>query len=115
MIRKITFFSLIVIIGFLISCTPETFNNYCSVSGVVVEEGTNELLQGVIVTLKGVEQRNEITGADGTFLFQNLNVGASTKLDIWAQKDGYETNHVTVAAVSGETQNTVIRLKKINN
>lgn len=115
MIRKITFFSLIVIIGFLISCTPETFNNYCSVSGVVVEEGTNEPLQGVTVTLKGVEQRNETTGSDGTFLFQNLNVAASTKLDIWAQKSGYETNHVNVGAVSGEVLSVTIQLKKINN
>lgn len=106
---------MIAAIGAFTACAPETFNNYCSVSGIVLEEGTNEPLQGVTVTLKGVEQRNETTGSDGTFLFEDIDANLSTKLDIWAQKSGYETNHVNIGAIAGETLSVTIQLKKLNN
>lgn len=114
-IKKIAFVCLIIILGVLSSCTPETFNNLCSVNGVVLEEGTNEPIQGVKVTLKGEDQRNASTGSDGTFFFQNLDASDSHRYDIWAQMPGYETDHVLIAPVPGETIPVTIYLTPKNN
>ena len=101
-------FSLVAAIMLLISCKPETFDTYCSVNGTVIESGTNEPIQGVTVTITP-EKRNETTGSDGTFLFQDIDA-SSTPLRIQAQKTGYETNTLTINAIAGETITVTIPL-----
>lgn len=90
------------------TCDPVTYNTFCSISGTVVEEGTNNPIQGVTVTVQP-GQRNEVTGSDGTFTFLDLDPG---KLTVWAQRQSdYESNNVTVVVNAGETEMVTITLK----
>ena len=97
------------------SCTPVTVDTFCSVSGIVVESGTNEPLQGVIVTLQGegIEKRTETTSSDGTFFFGNLDI-ANKQVRLIAQKSGYESNWVTTIPLPGETMTVTIPLTPKN-
>lgn len=95
----------------LAACKPETYDTYCSISGTVVESGTNEPIQGVTVTITP-EKQNTTTGSDGTFYFNDIDATTSS-VRIQAQKIGYETNAVSLTPVAGETLSVTIPLRQL--
>ena len=109
--RRIILSCFIVAVMALTSCEPETFDTFCSIKGVVVEEGSNEPLQDVTVTIIP-EKRNTTTGTDGTFYFQDLDASYS-KFTIQAQKDGYETCTLYIHPIAGETLTVSLTLPLI--
>ena len=53
---------------------------------------------------------NAMTGEDGTFVFEELDPGQYT---LSVQKEGYYVDRKSVTAISGETVQTDILLRKI--
>lgn len=94
----------------LAACEPESYDTYCSISGTVIESGTNEPIQGVTITITP-EKQNTTTGHDGTFYFSNLDATIPS-VRIQAQKIGYETNILSINTIAGETINITIPLSQ---
>lgn len=94
----------------LTACEPESYDTYCSISGTVIESGTNEPIQGVTITITP-ETQNTTTGHDGTFYFSNLDATIPS-VRIQAQKIGYETNILSINTIAGETINITIPLSQ---
>lgn len=84
------------------SCNDEFvgYNECGSISGTVVDRNTHEPIQNVLVTIKPSGQ-NTLTGYDGTFEFLDLEV---QQYEVWAQKEGYATEHKTVNVVAGKNE-----------
>lgn len=94
------------------SCSgSDDYDLFASLYGKVTDEKTGEPLANASVMLlpSGISLQ---TSDDGLFLFDNLDAQQYTVL---VQKDGYQTNRKTVAAVSGERAEVNIQLVPIPN
>lgn len=91
------------------SCTTPEYDLFANLHGIVSDYSTGNPISGVTLVLSpgGV---TKITGSDGYFEFQSLTPAQYT---ITAQKDGYETNRKSTTAISGESTEVNITLKKI--
>ena len=84
-------------------------NYYGTISGTVIEDGTENSIEMATVTLSP-SGKNTYTSNDGHFEFNNL---YSDQYTMTVQKTGYETNRKTVTLLTGETEIVSIPLKKI--
>ena len=88
---------------------PET-NSYCTITGFVYEEGTDNRISNADVTLSPTGKPGK-TNSDGYFEFTNLD---NDQYTITVQKSGYITNRKTVSTEAGQTINISIPLEKEN-
>ena len=99
---------LIVLSVSALSCTRVDYEAFATITGMVVDEESNEPLPMVDVTLMPTSKMVQ-TKNDGCFEYSKLDPG---QYNVWAQKDGYKAAKKDVNAISGETANVVIKLKK---
>lgn len=105
-------FTILTLFVLTISCNkknPET-NSYCTITGFVYEEGTDNRISNADVTLSPTGKPGK-TNNDGYFDFTNLD---NDQYTITVQKSGYITNRKTVTTEAGGTINVSIPLKKEN-
>lgn len=90
------------------ACNKITYDLFGNISGTVIDVDSHEPLDGVTVTLSpgGL---NTYTGSDGLFEFKEIEAQQYT---ITVQKTGYQANRKTLEALSGETINVSITMKK---
>lgn len=107
-------FSLFIIIAlsasFLCSCSKSEYDIYSSVYGIVTDNETGEPLENASVVLSPTNITKH-TDADGRYRFDELDAQQYT---ITFQKAGYQPNRKLVTAISGESLEVNIHLKKIN-
>lgn len=95
--RFLSFFSVLV---FIVACDkPVVLNTLGSISGVVIDSKTVAPLAGVRVSLSPTGS-SQVTGQDGTFLFDRLQVQEYTLV---ATKDGYKAEQQKVSVNPGVT------------
>ena len=80
----------------------------CTITGTVIETGTNNSVSGATVTLSP-SGKNTYTGTDGRFEFTDLD---NNQYTITVQKNGYQTNRKTVTTEAGGTINVIVDLEK---
>ncbi len=94
----------------LASCNDKnTLDIYGKISGRVTDAKTGDPVNAAMVTLVPGSKTQQ-TGADGTFLFENLDEGQYT---VSVQKSGYQPNRKNMTVISGETVETLIPLTTI--
>ncbi len=90
------------------SCGQVEYDIFGTLSGQVIDADTQEPLSGVSVLLSP-GGKNIYTGADGLFVFEELDPQQYT---VMVQKNGYKTNRKTVNLLVGETNNVMITMEK---
>lgn len=108
MVRRITFICLMAMFGVITSCTPETYDTYCTISGTVIDLDTGEPIQQATVTLSP-SGLNTYTGYDGNFEFLDLDAKQYT---VTVQKTGYSANRKTVTTIPGNVVNVSLTMQK---
>lgn len=93
----------------LCGCSDYDYEIYSSVYGTVSDYETGEPISNASVVLSPTNATKH-TGTDGTFRFDELDAQQYT---ITFQKAGYQPNRKLVTAVSGESLEVNIHLKKI--
>lgn len=93
---------------FLGGCAKKVVNTSISIYGTVVEYGTQEPLESVLMTLTP-SAKNSYTGSDGYYVFEDLNAQQYT---ITAQKAGYRTDRKTINLYAGEQSIVTFALHK---
>lgn len=88
------------------ACEQIEYDIFGDVCGVVLDSRDGMPLQGVMVFL-APGGMNVVTGADGKFEFNDLE---SRQYSITVQKEGYETNRMTVNVVVSETSNVTLTM-----
>jgi hypothetical protein len=78
------------------------------IRGRVIDEAKKPL-GGVTVTTLNASATSKVSAADGTFV---LRVAADPSLDLQATRDGYATELLQVVAVSGESRNVVVTMRR---
>lgn len=91
-----------------LSCTRADYETFATITGTVIDDESSEPLPMVEITLMP-SSRGGLTNDDGCFEFSKLEPDQYT---IWAQKDGYKATKKDVNAISGKTENVVIKMKK---
>lgn len=86
-----------------------TLDIYGKISGRVTDAKDGNPLSAATVTLVPGSKTQQ-TGADGSFLFENLDEGQYT---VSVQKSGYQPNRKNLTVISGETIKTVVTLTTI--
>lgn len=86
-----------------------SYDFFSTIRGAVYDASTGEPLPNAAVTLMP-SSRTLQTGGDGTFAFEELDPGQYT---LSVQKEGYYVDRKSVTAISGETVQTDILLRKI--
>ena len=86
-----------------------SYDVFSTIRGAVYDASTGEPLPNAAVTLMP-SNRTLQTGWDGTFAFEELDPGQYT---LSVQKEGYYVDRKSVTAISGETVQTDILLRKI--
>ena len=96
------------IFGVMASCTPETYDTYCTITGTVIEEGTGDPVYHATVTLTpgGL---NTYTGNEGIFEFLDLD---GKQYNVTVQKSGYGTNSRQVTTIPGGVVNLSLTMRK---
>lgn len=87
-----------------------SYDFFSTIHGAVYDAGTGAPLSNASVTLMP-SSRTLQTGKDGTFVFEELDPGQYT---ISAQKEGYLADRKSVTAISSETVQTDILLRRTN-
>ncbi len=93
---------------FLTGCAKKVVDTSISIYGTVVEIGTQQPLNNVLMTLIP-SSRNSYTGNDGYYEFLDLEAQQYT---LTAQKEGYKTDRKTVTLHAGERQQVTFTLTK---
>lgn len=106
--KKITTFTLTLMLLSFMSCNPIEYDIFGSIEGIVQDYDTNAPLEDVYVQLSP-GSRNCMTSSDGKFTFPELDAKQYT---VTVQKNYYETNIMTVDVMSSETSQIIIRMKK---
>ena len=118
--KAVTLLLLFVTTFLLNSCKENEFDPFCTITGKVIvtdeETGASLPVSDATVTLVAKETpvlttKTVQTTADGVFTFENLDEG---KYTVSVQKNGYTPDHKDIMAISGETINTILQIKKIN-
>ena len=91
------------------ACKSNTLDIYGKISGRVTDAKDGNPLSTATVTLVPGSKTQQ-TGADGSFLFENLDEGQYT---VSVQKSGYQPNRKNLTVISGETIETVVTLTVI--
>lgn len=112
--HRLRVFSLFIIVALsassLCSCSKSEEGIFSSVYGIVTDYETGEPLENASVVLSPTNITKH-TGADGRYCFDELDAQQYT---ITFQKAGYQPNRKLVTAISGESLEVNIHLKKIN-
>ena len=107
-------FSLFIIVALSASsfcgCSKSEEDIFSSVYGIVTDYETGEPLVNASVVLSPTNVTKH-TGADGTYRFDELDAQQYT---ITFQKAGYQPNRKLVTAISSESLEVNMHLKKIN-
>ncbi len=90
-------------------CEETEYTFYSSIEGIVYDSSTGESIDKASVALSP-SGKTVMTSADGSFVFDNLD---PVQYTILVQKDGYYADRKMVTAITGETVNVDIALKKI--
>lgn len=90
------------------ACQPVTYNTFGTISGTVLDAATGTPIQNATITLNPTGKK-AFTGSDGFFEFDDLD---PDQYKVWAQKDGYDSNSVSVRINAGETETITIPLSK---
>lgn len=91
-------------------CNDEiSYDFFSTIHGTVYDSGTGEPLSNAAVTLMP-SSRTLTTSENGSFVFEELDPGQYT---ISVQKEGYYIDRKSITAISGETVQTDILLRKI--
>ncbi len=96
-------------ISIISGCDEVEYTFYSTVNGTVYDFSTGEVLENVSVVLSP-SNKTEFTGEDGTFSFVDLDPAQYT---IVFQKEGYVPERKMVNAITGETIQLDITLKRI--
>lgn len=95
---------------YVTGCDDEiSYDFFATIHGAVYDASTGEPLSNAAVVLNPTNRTLQ-TDEDGTFLFEELDPGQYTLL---VQKEGYYVDRKSVTAISGETVQTDILLRKI--
>ncbi len=92
-----------------IGCEEVDYTFYSSIKGIIYDSSTGEPAGGASVTLSP-SNKTIMTKSDGAYAFEEIDPGQYT---ILVQKDGYYADRKTVTAITGETANVDIPIKKI--
>ena len=90
-----------------ISCSTTDADMFWAIDGVVVEEESNQPLEGVNVSLIP-SGKNYLTDSTGHFLFEELEAEQYT---VTGQKSGYASDIIHINAVHGGTVYVTITMK----
>ncbi len=102
--------TMLVAIFYVNGCSNESdFDFFSTIHGAVYDAGTSEPLPNAAVTLMPSSSTVQ-TGSEGTFVFKDLDPGQYT---LSVQKEGYYVDRKSVTAISGETVQADILLRKI--
>lgn len=103
--------SLALLAGICISGCDDgvSYDFFATIHGTVHDASNGEPLSNAAVTLNPTNRTLQ-TGEDGNFVFEELDPGQYT---ISVQKEGYYVDRKSVTAISGETVQTDILLRKI--
>lgn len=100
--------SIIVLATLFVTCTPEEYDHFATITGTVIDDESEDGLSGVQITmLPG--GRKAYTGSDGFFQFNEVD---SQQWTLQAQKTGYKTERIHVYPNAGETCTVNIRMLK---
>jgi uncharacterized membrane protein len=95
---------------FVVGCDDNIgYDFFSTIQGAVYDASTGEALPNAAVVLNPTNRTLQ-TGEDGTFIFENLDPGQYT---LSVQKEGYYVDRKAVTAISGETVQTDVLLRKI--
>ena len=86
--KKITYLLVVLFSYICVGCSTSEPDLYGSISGVVVDEETQEPLKGVSVTI-APQNATKITASDGVFTFKDL---LPDEYNITFKKDEYENS-----------------------
>lgn len=107
--KKATILLLLSAFFIFISCNTYEYDYYGSVTGVVVDEQTNNPIPDALIRLMPGSMTTT-TSADGRFTFEELQ---AIQYTLSVESTGYEYVRVTLIPVSGEDITTTIRLKRL--
>lgn len=94
----------------LSSCAPTTYDMFASISGTVVDATTGSPIINATVTLSPTG-KNVFTGSDGLFQFNDLD---PTRYTVTVQKEGYESDFLSITVYAGQDEKISITLRKKN-
>lgn len=100
--------ALAIAICLLAACHPTTYNTYATISGFVYDKTDGSQIKNAVVTLSP-SGKNAFTGSDGFFQFNDLD---PTRYTLTVQKEGYESDIVSLTVYAGETETISITLKR---
>ena len=90
------------------ACNPLEYDNFATISGIVVDVDDQSPIEGATVTLNP-SGKYRYTDNNGYFQFLDIDV---EPYDILGQKDGYSSYLKRVPTVAGGSENIIIPLKK---
>ena len=98
----------VAIIMFFVSCESVTYDAFSGISGEVIDDDTQALIDGAQVNLSPTG-KSITTGSTGQFEFQELDPG---QYNVTVQKAGFTSNRRTVMIFAGEVVFITIPLSK---
>lgn len=109
--RKKLFIVLLVLFAVTVNdaCTPESYESFGNISGMVIDMETGEPLDDVLISLQPKNKPNIYTGLDGQFEFRDLEEDQYT---VTAIKTGYKADRTLANVIPGETVSVSLVMEK---
>ena len=90
------------------ACQPVTYDTFGTISGTVLDFETGTPIQNSVITLNPTG-KNAFTGSDGFFQFDDLD---PTRYTVTAQKEGYDSDFLSITVYAGQVEMVSIALRK---